>query len=76
MCNQLYWTVFCVCEVERKKRERDEDYKIADVMTKEVSLQFSLFFNDKCIFKILNNVYFFYSFRKFCQKPKNLNWKR
>uniref|UniRef100_A0A673IUU9 Proliferation-associated SNF2-like protein n=1 Tax=Sinocyclocheilus rhinocerous TaxID=307959 RepID=A0A673IUU9_9TELE len=26
--------------VERKKREREEDYKIADVMTKEVSLQF------------------------------------
>ncbi len=50
MCNQLYWTVFCVCKVERKKRERDEDYKIADVMTKEVSLQFSLFFKDKFIF--------------------------
>uniref|UniRef100_A0A673HLE5 Proliferation-associated SNF2-like protein n=1 Tax=Sinocyclocheilus rhinocerous TaxID=307959 RepID=A0A673HLE5_9TELE len=33
-------------EVERKKREREDDYKIADVMTKEVSLQCSLFFSD------------------------------
>lgn len=32
--------LFVTFEVERKKREREEDYKIADVMTKEVSLQF------------------------------------
>uniref|UniRef100_A0A8C2E4L5 Proliferation-associated SNF2-like protein n=1 Tax=Cyprinus carpio TaxID=7962 RepID=A0A8C2E4L5_CYPCA len=38
--------LFVTFEVERKKREREEDYKIADVMTKEVSLQCSLFFND------------------------------
>ncbi len=51
MCNQLYWPFF-LCEVERKKREREEDYKIADVMTKEVSLQFN-FFNDKLFFQFL-----------------------
>uniref|UniRef100_A0A673HK16 Lymphocyte-specific helicase-like n=1 Tax=Sinocyclocheilus rhinocerous TaxID=307959 RepID=A0A673HK16_9TELE len=38
--------LFVTCEVERKKREREDDYKIADVMTKEVSLQCSLFFSD------------------------------
>ncbi len=43
---------FFLCEVERKKREREEDYKIADVMTKEVSLQFN-FFNDKLFFQFL-----------------------
>jgi len=42
-----YINLFIVtCEVERKKREREEDYKIADVISKEVSLQFSLFLYD------------------------------
>uniref|UniRef100_A0A671TCE5 Proliferation-associated SNF2-like protein n=1 Tax=Sinocyclocheilus anshuiensis TaxID=1608454 RepID=A0A671TCE5_9TELE len=38
--------LFVTCEVERKKREREDDYKIADIMTKEVSFQCSLFFSD------------------------------
>uniref|UniRef100_A0A669AZW1 Helicase, lymphoid specific n=1 Tax=Oreochromis niloticus TaxID=8128 RepID=A0A669AZW1_ORENI len=32
------WTVQTFCTSDKKKRRRDEDYKIADVMSKEVSL--------------------------------------
>lgn len=72
--------LFVTFEVERKKREREEDYKIADVMTKEVSLQCSLFFNDTINVCYVADVYFFLfnfvSLRKFSQKPKKQNWKR
>lgn len=46
-----YINLFVTCEAERKKRER-EDYKIADVISKEVNLQFCLFLYDtkKCVF--------------------------
>uniref|UniRef100_A0A671MSZ0 Proliferation-associated SNF2-like protein n=1 Tax=Sinocyclocheilus anshuiensis TaxID=1608454 RepID=A0A671MSZ0_9TELE len=47
---------FFFCEVERKKREREEDYKIADVMTKEVSLQFILFFSKDTINEVHSSV--------------------
>lgn len=54
-----YINLFIItCKVERKKRERKEDYKIADVMSKEVCLQFCLIFMTpiKCRCILITNV--------------------